>query len=103
MSEILPNGEIQSYCGYCKKCGAEIRINMQGMNSDHKCGDKMEKKWCMCIELKGVARDGFSTCMICSGKDAYGKSTDRGTKYQKNTAQQHPENTFDARDADYRG
>jgi hypothetical protein len=31
MSEILPNGEIQSYYGgYCKLCGAEICVNMQG-------------------------------------------------------------------------
>lgn len=38
----------------------------------------------MCIELKGVARDGFSTCMICGGKDAYGGNPDRGSNFHKN-------------------
>lgn len=44
----------------------------------------MEQHWCMCIELKGVARDVFSTCMICGGKDAYGGNLNRGSKYHKN-------------------
>jgi hypothetical protein len=43
----------------------------------------MDKKWCMCTELKGVARDGFSTCSVCGGKDAYGGSKERGVKYRK--------------------
>jgi hypothetical protein len=34
----------------------------------------MDKHWCMCVKLKGVARDMQSTCSICGGKDAYGKS-----------------------------
>lgn len=37
----------------------------------------MEKKWCMCKELKEVARDGDSTCLVCGGKDAYGFSKER--------------------------
>ena len=37
----------------------------------------MEKKWCMCTELNGVARDCDSTCSICGGKDAYGESPER--------------------------
>ena len=43
----------------------------------------MEKKWCMCTELKGVARDGFSTCSICGGKDAYGESPERPKNKKK--------------------
>jgi hypothetical protein len=43
----------------------------------------MEKKWCMCTKLEGVARDCFSTCSICSGKDAYGGSSERPDKYKK--------------------
>jgi hypothetical protein len=46
----------------------------------------MERKWCMCTEIKGVARDGFSTCMICGGKDAYGGSPERRGKYRKTIA-----------------
>jgi hypothetical protein len=39
MSELLPNGEMQSYySGYCKKCGAEIEMNIQGNPIDnHVC------------------------------------------------------------------
>ncbi len=33
--------------------------------------------WCMCVELKDVARDGKSTCSICGGRDAYGLSAER--------------------------
>jgi len=36
--------------------------------------ETMEQHWCMCEELKSVARDCKSTCSICGGKDAYGKS-----------------------------
>jgi hypothetical protein len=43
----------------------------------------MEKKWCMCTEIRGVSLDGFSTCDICGGKDAYGGSSGRGVKYSK--------------------
>lgn len=41
------------------------------------------KKWCMCTELKGVARDMFATCSICGGKDAYGLSKQRPKDKQK--------------------
>jgi len=37
----------------------------------------IDKKWCMCIELQTVFRDGDATCSICGGKDAYGKDLDR--------------------------
>ena len=37
----------------------------------------MEKPWCMCVKLKEVARDGYSACSICRGKDAYGTSKER--------------------------
>ena len=40
-------------------------------------GGNMDKHWCMCTKLKAVARDGWSTCSICGGKDAYGESRDR--------------------------
>ena len=33
--------------------------------------------WCMCTEIAGVALDGFNTCQICGGKDAYGGSLER--------------------------
>lgn len=39
--------------------------------------DSIDKPWCMCEELQDVYRDGFSTCSICGGKDAYGKSENR--------------------------
>ncbi|MDA3856394.1 MAG: hypothetical protein PF569_09115 [Candidatus Woesearchaeota archaeon] len=48
----------------------------------------MEKKWCMCKDLKGVARDGFSTCSICGGKDAYGKSKERPKHKQKTVSKE---------------
>jgi len=50
------------------------------------CIDKpslVEKHWCMCTELLAVARDMFSTCSKCGGKDAYGASTLRPTEYKK--------------------
>jgi hypothetical protein len=43
----------------------------------------MDKHFCMCTKLKGVARDCWSTCSICGGKDAYGKSPERPKKKQK--------------------
>jgi len=42
-----------------------------------------EQKWCMCTKLKGVARDGKSTCSICGGKDAYGGSPLRTEEFKK--------------------
>jgi hypothetical protein len=44
---------------------------------------KIEQKWCMCTELKGVLRYGNSTCSICGGKDAYGGSPLRPTDKKK--------------------
>ena len=41
------------------------------------------KRWCMCPSLSGVARDGFSTCSICNGQDAYGKSQLRPFEFKK--------------------
>ena len=54
----------------------------------HRCGSdrivvSYECKWCMCTELKAVARDFFSTCSICGGKDAYGGSKERPKDKQK--------------------
>ena len=43
----------------------------------------MEKKWCMCTELKGVAKDMLSTCIVCGGKDGYGLSKNRPKDKQK--------------------
>lgn len=43
----------------------------------------MFKHWCMCTVLCGVARDGWSTCYICGGKDAYGSSPERGGQFKK--------------------
>ena len=45
----------------------------------------MDKRWCMCKKLNGVARDTESTCSICGGKDAYGGSNLRPAEYQKIT------------------
>ncbi len=42
-----------------------------------------QQHWCMCTLLKSVARDGFSTCSICGGKDAYGKATSRPADKKK--------------------
>lgn len=39
--------------------------------------DMQNQHWCMCVKLKDVARDGFSTCSICGGRDAYGLSNER--------------------------
>ena len=43
----------------------------------------MNRKWCMCTTLDKVARDGFSTCSICGGQDAYGMSKDRPLSKKK--------------------
>lgn len=43
----------------------------------------IDKKWCMCIELQTVFRDGDATCSICGGKDAYGKDLNRPKDKQK--------------------
>jgi hypothetical protein len=60
---------------------------------------KMDKHWCMCTKLQAVYRDGWSTCSICGGKDAYGKSQNRPPDKRKTvempndklTGQQKPE------------
>jgi len=39
--------------------------------------------WCMCLKLKAVARDMYSTCSICGGRDAYGTSEARPKDKQK--------------------
>lgn len=44
----------------------------------------MEKHWCMCKNIGAVARDGFSTCSKCGGKDAYGKGRGRPLDKEKN-------------------
>jgi len=58
---------------------------MQLLNNRKDSMDRMwmDKKWCMCVELKSVARDGCSTCGVCGGKDAYGGSKDRPKMYKK--------------------
>ena len=38
---------------------------------------KITQHWCMCTILDKVLRDGKSTCSICGGKDAYGRSVER--------------------------
>jgi hypothetical protein len=43
----------------------------------------MDKPWCMCAKLDTVARDGWSTCSKCDGKDAYGTSKFRPEDKQK--------------------
>lgn len=45
--------------------------------------NKLDKDWCMCTELDEVYRDCYSTCSICGGKDAYGKSANRPIEKQK--------------------
>lgn len=38
MGEILPDGSIQGYSTYCKKCKATIKTNIQGdYDEDHVC------------------------------------------------------------------
>ena len=41
------------------------------------------RSWCMCTKLKSVARDGYSTCSICGGQDAYGCSASRPASMSK--------------------
>lgn len=43
----------------------------------------LDRKWCMCMELESVARDGFSTCSKCRGQDAYGGSPVRPPEFLK--------------------
>lgn len=46
MGEVLPNGEIQGYSGYCQKCNKAIRTNIQGNEIGvHYCEPKDEKEW----------------------------------------------------------
>jgi len=47
--------------------------------------DPTDHPWCMCEALESVARDGYSTCSICGGKDAYGKSELRPPDQKKTT------------------
>lgn len=43
MGEILPDGSIQGYSTYCKKCKATIKTNMQGdYDEDHVCLFRIE-------------------------------------------------------------
>jgi len=44
---------------------------------------ELKEIWCMCLELEHVARDGFSTCSICGGRDAYGGAKSRPTNKHK--------------------
>lgn len=41
------------------------------------------RHWCMCTELLEVDRDGFSTCSVCGGRDAYGGSSERPESKRK--------------------
>ena len=50
----------------------------------------MDKHWCMCKIVTGVARDGFSTCMKCGGKDAYKSSSERVIVPTKSTNPTYP-------------
>jgi hypothetical protein len=52
-------------------------------SSEEGNGGWPDQKWCMCTKLQSVFRDGFSTCSICGGKDAYGKSKHRPVDKQK--------------------
>ena len=66
--------------------GAETRQKIVNAlnDTDIKKEDVMDKHWCMCIKLKAVLRDMWSTCSICGGKDAYGTSKDRPINKRKN-------------------
>lgn len=51
----------------------------------------MFKMWCMCTELKAVARDMKSTCSICGGVDAYGLDPDRPAGAKKTFKRDNPD------------
>jgi len=45
MGEILPDGSIQGYEGYCPKCGKIIKTNSQGNEmGKHKCDPDNKKR-----------------------------------------------------------
>ena len=46
-------------------------------------GFNKPRRWCMCTQLRLVARDCFSTCAICGGQDAYGESPSRPENLRK--------------------
>lgn len=38
MGEILPDGSVGGYAGYCRKCGKQIKVNIQGDEiGGHEC------------------------------------------------------------------
>lgn len=43
MGDILPDGTIQGYEGYCEKCGEVVKKNIQGNPLNHDC-KKVEEK-----------------------------------------------------------
>lgn len=52
----------------------------------------VKRHWCMCEKIAFVARDGFSTCSLCGGKDAYGRSKSRPINKQKRIEPKYPIN-----------
>ena len=68
-------------------------LSHEEKESDRKEADKFIKligeysneeiKWCMCERIGEVARDMYSTCSRCGGRDAYGESKQRPKNKRK--------------------
>lgn len=61
MGEVLPNGEIGGYEGYCPKCHKIIKTNMQGNEiGNHDCNT--QNKQPMKLEKQDVfiKKDGYN-------------------------------------------
>lgn len=75
------NEQIDKFKNHLEKASKVVR-SWPGWKQEI-LGGTSDKKWCMCIELQTVFRDGDVTCSICGGKDAYGKDLARPKDKQK--------------------
>lgn len=79
MGEILPDGSIQGYSGYCPKCGEVIKTNMQGdeMGTHECCPMSIEREEVM-AEAKTPVIPIKKTYVLMLSKNFFGKHPRKG-------------------------
>ncbi len=81
MGEILPDGTIGGYGGYCQKCGKEIKVNSQGNEiGSHYCKESLFHK------LKDVIPMGYKITMSNESLNlsiTVVKTDNKGTEHHK--------------------
>ena len=82
--EYEKQGNKEKVCFDCRKT-ISIKWEYDNQPKTGSLNDK-DKPWCMCTKLESVYRDGYSTCSVCEGKDAYGTSSKRPADKQKGLA-----------------